>query len=89
MIENFSSRVPRPPFLVWRERLGVTRQEAAVLLGRTTRQLFSYEQGIEVPRSTLLAMAALEYLPPWRLADFGIEPTWRKRHQQRRFKNDE
>lgn len=59
----------------------LTRVEAARLLGRTPRQLWSYEQqGAEVPRSLFLAMAALEFLPSWRLAEFGIDPTlWRKR----------
>lgn len=79
MPEIISSRIAKAPFLTWRLRLGLSRQEAARLLGRTPRQLFSYEQGGELPQMLLLAMAALEFLPSWRLADLDIVPTWRKR----------
>jgi transcriptional regulator with XRE-family HTH domain len=76
--ENISSRIARPAFLRWRLRLGLSRRQAAELLGRTPRQLFNYEQGGELPQTLLLAMVALEYLPPWRLAELDIVPTWRK-----------
>ena len=49
------------------------------MLGRTQRQLFNYEQGAELPQTMLLAMAALEFLPTWRLSEFKITPTWRQR----------
>lgn len=76
------SRVALPPFVVWRNRLGITRQEAADLLGRTPRQLFTYEQAEELPRTLVLAMAALEFLAPWRLESLDIKPTWRDRRRR-------
>lgn len=75
-------RVAKPPFVIWRERLGLSRQEAAELLGRTTRQMLNYEQARELPRTLLLAMAAIEHLAPWRLEVFDITPTWRDRRRR-------
>lgn len=82
MEKSSVNRVTRPPFVVWRERLGITRQEAAAMLGRTTRQLQNYELTMELPRVVELAMAAIEYLAPWRLESLGIKPTWRD-HRRR------
>jgi hypothetical protein len=79
MVEKNSDSVAVPPFLAWRRRLGLTRAEAARLLDRTERQLQVYEQARELPQVVLLAMTALEYLPVWRLAALGINPTWRRR----------
>lgn len=80
-MEKISS-VSLPPFVVWRTRLGLSRQQAAELLGRTPRQLFTYEQARELPRTLILAMTALEHLAPWRLESLGITPTWRD-HRRR------
>jgi len=79
MVEKNSDNVTVPPFLAWRRRLRLTRGEAARLLDRTERQLQVYEQAHELPRVVLLAMTALEYLPVWRLAPLGIDPTWRRK----------
>jgi hypothetical protein len=77
--EKISARIAVPPFLAWRQRLGLSRPEAARLLGRTERQLQTYDRALELPQLVLLAMTAIEYLPAWRLRDLGIEPTWRAR----------
>ena len=81
MAEKNSDNVIVPPFLAWRRRLGLTRGEAARLLGRTERQLQVYEQAHELPQVVVLAMTALEYLPVWRLAPLGINPTWRQQRK--------
>lgn len=82
-VEKISNRISVPPFLAWRQRLGLSRPEAAKLLGRTERQLQTYDQAVELPQLVLLAMTAIEYLPSWRLRDLGIEPTWRQRSPRR------
>jgi DNA-binding transcriptional regulator YiaG len=51
-------------FREWRDRLGLTQDEAAAALGRTKRMIRNYEVGdLPVPRVVTLAMLALEDHP--------------------------
>lgn len=51
-------------FRKWRDRLGLTQDEAALALGRTKRMVRNYEVGdLPVPRVVTLAMVALEEHP--------------------------
>lgn len=75
-MEKNSEQMCVPPFLAWRQRLGLSRPDAARLLGRTTRNIQTYDTQRELPDIVRLAMAALEFLPSWRLAELNID--WRK-----------
>lgn len=52
-------------FTQWRERLGLTRIEAAALLGMGRNQPQRYEDGQPIPRYVALACAAIAHgIPP-------------------------
>lgn len=76
MAENFS---PATEFRAWRDRLQLSQGEAADLLGRTVRQIRTYDQDDDLPRIIRLAIAALERLPTETLVELGINPSWRCR----------
>jgi len=58
----------------WRQRLGLTKGQAAAALGVSYSMFRYYEAGkredgraVEIPRTVALACAAVAYdLPPWR-----------------------
>jgi len=78
-MERHSPIPSMPPFLAWRQRLGLSRQDAALILQRTPRNVQDYDEARELPYLVLVAMAALEHLPTWRLRELDIRPFWRNR----------
>ena len=65
-------------FNAWRKRLKFSKTTAAAALGRSRRQIFSYDNGTEiVPRVVRLAMLALEEHPQLatlKFADGSVVP---------------
>jgi DNA-binding XRE family transcriptional regulator len=57
----------------WREKLGITQNEAAEQLGVTARNYQAYEAGDYSPpiavRKLMTAVASGVYLHPWPMAD--------------------
>jgi DNA-binding transcriptional regulator YiaG len=72
-IATTGSTQARTGFARWRDELGLSKRQAAALLGKTTRAIEDYEAGRYAPTYSVRAlMAAIAdgYTPrPWPIAD--------------------
>ena len=60
-------------FLLWREKLGLTQEAAAIALGMSRTTVRAYERGQIIPLYVALACSALTWkLPPY---EAGFRPS--------------